>query len=97
MSCSGRRAGVCAPLRPKPECSHYIHPLSPKTDLPHLRVFRPLLMERPDIVVGTPGRVLAHLNARNLDLKAALELLVIDEADQIFHHGYEDDIKTVLT
>lgn len=43
-----------------------------------------LLNERPDIVITTPTRILAHLKAKNIDLKEALEILVIDEADLIF-------------
>ena len=54
-------------------------------------------MERPDIVVGTPSRVLAHIKARNLELKASLDMLVIDEADLIFSFGYEADVKAILT
>uniref|UniRef100_A0A8B9W0J3 RNA helicase n=1 Tax=Anas zonorhyncha TaxID=75864 RepID=A0A8B9W0J3_9AVES len=42
---------------------------------------KPVLMERPEVVVGTPGRVLAHLEARSLVLRHSLELLVLDEAD----------------
>ncbi|XP_071447943.1 probable ATP-dependent RNA helicase DDX56 [Hetaerina americana] len=58
---------------------------------------RPLLMELPDIVVGTPSRVLAHLKAKNLCLKDSLEVLVIDEADLVFSFGYESDLKEVLS
>lgn len=57
---------------------------------------RPLLMELPDIVVGTPSRVLSHLKAKNLHLKESLEMLVIDEADLVFSFGYEKDLKEVL-
>ncbi|KAM7292467.1 putative ATP-dependent RNA helicase DDX56 [Ixodes scapularis] len=57
---------------------------------------RPLLAEQPDVVVGTPARVLAHLQARNLDLKAGLELLVVDEADLVFSYGHEEDVHEIL-
>jgi superfamily II DNA/RNA helicase len=41
-------------------------------------------MERPDIVIGTPTRILAHIQAGNLSIKQSLEMLVIDEADLVF-------------
>lgn len=53
-------------------------------------------MERPDIVVATPARALAHLKAKTLDLKSSLEIVIIDEADLVFSFGYEDDMKQVL-
>ena len=67
--------------------------LSPQVEL---SAQRPLLADLPDIVVGTPSRVLAHIEAGNLTLKESLELLVIDEADLIFSFGHEDDIKGIL-
>ncbi|XP_035247666.1 probable ATP-dependent RNA helicase DDX56 [Anguilla anguilla] len=57
---------------------------------------RPILMEKPDIVVGTPSRVLAHLSAQNMNLQSSLEMLVIDEADLIFSFGFESDLKSLL-
>ncbi|XP_061590009.1 probable ATP-dependent RNA helicase DDX56 [Cololabis saira] len=57
---------------------------------------RPILMEKPDVVVGTPSRILAHLNAQNLVLHSSLEMLVVDEADLIFSFGFEDDLKNLL-
>ncbi|XP_076876763.1 putative ATP-dependent RNA helicase DDX56 [Brachyhypopomus gauderio] len=57
---------------------------------------RPILMEKPDIVVGTPSRVQAHINAKNLTLHSALEMLVIDEADLLFSFGFESDIKSLI-
>jgi len=53
------------------------------------------LVERPDIVVGTPLRALTHLKARNLDLKDSLEMLVVDEADLVFSFGYESEVREV--
>jgi ATP-dependent RNA helicase DDX56/DBP9 len=58
--------------------------------------FRPLLAEKPDIVVCTPSRLLAHLQAGNLDIKQSLEMIVIDEADLVFSFGYEDNVKAIL-
>ncbi|XP_070539985.1 probable ATP-dependent RNA helicase DDX56 [Ptychodera flava] len=61
-----------------------------------LSAHRPLLMEKPDIVVGTPSKVLAHIQAKNLALQNSLEMLVIDEADLLFSFGYEDDLRSLL-
>lgn len=60
-----------------------------------LAIQRPLLAERPAIIVGTPSRVLAHLKAGNLTLK--LELLVIDEADLVLSFGHAHDLNELLT
>lgn len=57
---------------------------------------KPLLIEQPDIVIATPARALAHLNAKTFSLKKTLETLIIDEADLIFSFGYEDDVREVL-
>lgn len=58
---------------------------------------RPLLAEKPDVIVGTPTRVLQHIKAGNLNLKDTLKLLVVDEADLVFSFGYENEIKQLLT
>ncbi|XP_011496167.1 PREDICTED: probable ATP-dependent RNA helicase DDX56 [Ceratosolen solmsi marchali] len=58
---------------------------------------QPLLIEKPDIIIGTPGRVLQHLKAKNLYLKKTIETLIIDEADLIFSFGYENEIKALLS
>ncbi|XP_068891724.1 probable ATP-dependent RNA helicase DDX56 [Aphelocoma coerulescens] len=57
---------------------------------------RPVLMEQPDIVVGTPGRVLAHVAGHSLALRPWLEVLVLDEADLLLSFGFGDDIKALL-
>jgi ATP-dependent RNA helicase DDX56/DBP9 len=56
-----------------------------------------LVGDLPDIVVGTPSRVLAHIKAENLNLSESLETLVIDEADLIFSFGHEADLRAILT
>nr|XP_018914809.1 PREDICTED: probable ATP-dependent RNA helicase DDX56 [Bemisia tabaci] len=57
----------------------------------------PLLIEKPDIIVSTPSRVLHHLREKHIKLRNSLELLVIDEADLLFSFGYEQDLKQLLT
>ena len=46
------------------------------------------------VVVGTPGRILDHLQRASLDL-SALDTLVLDEADRMLDMGFYDDIATV--
>merc|ERR1712226_143123 len=60
---------------------------------------KPLVVgDVPDIIVGTPSRVLMHIEAGHLDaLKNTLEILVLDEADLIISFGYEAEVKKVLT
>ena len=53
-------------------------------------------MEKPDVVVGTPARLLAQLNARGLELRSSLELLVLDEADLLLSFGFGEDLKALL-
>ena len=57
---------------------------------------RPMLMVKPDIIVATPTRALAHIKAGKLDLKHSPELLIIDEADLLFSFGYEEDVRGIL-
>ena len=47
------------------------------------------------IVVGTPGRVIDHVERGNLDL-AAIERVVLDEADEMLDMGFRDDIEKIL-
>ncbi|MGO4392575.1 ATP-dependent RNA helicase DbpA [Variovorax sp. M-6] len=46
------------------------------------------------IVVGTPGRIMDHLERASLDL-SALNTLVLDEADRMLDMGFFDDIAKV--
>ena len=47
------------------------------------------------IVVGTPGRVIDHLDRSTLDL-SELKTLVLDEADEMLRMGFIDDVEAVL-
>jgi ATP-dependent RNA helicase RhlE len=48
-----------------------------------------------EIVVACPGRLLDHLNSRTIDL-AEIEVLILDEADQMFDQGFLPDIRRIL-
>ncbi len=54
-----------------------------------------LLQRGVDIVVGTPGRVLDHLNRRTLDI-SKVSYIVLDEADEMLNMGFIDDIEAIL-
>ncbi|HEY0847874.1 MAG TPA: DEAD/DEAH box helicase [Noviherbaspirillum sp.] len=47
------------------------------------------------VVVGTPGRVIDHLEKNSLDL-SQLRTLVLDEADEMLRMGFIDDVETIL-
>ncbi|MER3389822.1 MAG: DEAD/DEAH box helicase [Microcella sp.] len=47
------------------------------------------------IVVGTPGRIMDHLDKGTLDL-TALKYLVLDEADEMLKMGFAEDVETIL-
>ena len=47
------------------------------------------------VVVGTPGRVIDHMNRGTLKL-ANLTLLVLDEADEMLHMGFLDAVESIL-
>lgn len=49
-------------------------------------VLRLALREHPDVVVATPSRLVEHLKANNIAIKA-LQFLVVDEADLILSYG----------
>ncbi|TFH75367.1 DEAD/DEAH box helicase [Gammaproteobacteria bacterium LSUCC0112] len=47
------------------------------------------------VVVGTPGRLLDHLNRRSLNL-STIKTLVLDEADEMLRMGFIDDVELIL-
>ncbi|GAB3251459.1 DEAD/DEAH box helicase [Alteromonas gracilis] len=47
------------------------------------------------VVVGTPGRVMDHLEKGTLDL-SGLRFLVLDEADEMLNMGFAEDVDTIL-
>ncbi|NHZ32265.1 MULTISPECIES: DEAD/DEAH box helicase [Massilia] len=47
------------------------------------------------VIVGTPGRVIDHLEKGSLDL-SKLKTLVLDEADEMLRMGFIDDVEQIL-
>ncbi|MFD2034830.1 DEAD/DEAH box helicase [Belliella marina] len=48
------------------------------------------------IVVGTPGRIMDHMQRRTLNL-SQVSIIVLDEADEMLDMGFRDDIETILS
>jgi ATP-dependent RNA helicase RhlE len=100
-----RRVGalIIAPTRELAEQIHEsIETLGRRTRLRSLAVYGGVgigpqiqALKRADIVVACPGRLLDHINRRTVDL-SQLEVLVLDEADQMFDMGFFPDIRRIL-
>ena len=56
---------------------------------------RDSLLHAPHIVVGTPGRIMDHLQRETLKLDG-VNMLVLDEADRMLEMGFRDDIDTII-
>jgi superfamily II DNA/RNA helicase len=48
-----------------------------------------------DLVVGTPGRLIDHLERRSLNL-SQLEVLILDEADRMLDMGFKEDVEKLV-
>ncbi|MDO8522783.1 MAG: DEAD/DEAH box helicase, partial [bacterium] len=53
------------------------------------------LRRHPHIVIGTPGRIIDHLEQRTLSL-TNISILVLDEADRMLDMGFAPQIKRIL-
>ena len=53
------------------------------------------LLKNTDVVVGTPGRILDHLNRKTLYL-GEIKFVVLDEVDRMFDMGFQRDVKKIL-
>ncbi|MCC2668924.1 MAG: box helicase protein [Armatimonadetes bacterium] len=53
------------------------------------------LRSGPQIVVGTPGRLLDHLRRKTLDL-SSIRTVILDEADEMLAMGFIEDIELIL-
>ena len=99
----GVRSLIIAPTRELAEQIHQaIKILSCKTRIRSVTVYggvgiNPQIqkLKRADILVACPGRLLDHIRRRSIDL-SRIEVLVIDEADQLFDMGFMPDIRRIL-
>jgi ATP-dependent RNA helicase DeaD len=53
------------------------------------------LRDGADVIVGTPGRILDHIDRRTLNL-AGIRIAVLDEADRMLDIGFRPDIEKIL-
>ena len=53
-------------------------------------------LQTADIVIGTPGRILDHLERRTLKL-GNVKHLVLDEADRMFDMGFQYDVEKIIS
>jgi ATP-dependent RNA helicase DeaD len=54
------------------------------------------LKKRPHIIVGTPGRIIDHINRKTIRLDH-VHTVVLDEADEMLNMGFVDDIEAILS
>lgn len=54
-----------------------------------------LLTGSPHVLVGTPGRILDHMNRGNVDV-SDIELLIIDEFDKSLELGFHEDMAEII-
>ncbi len=53
------------------------------------------LRKNPRIIIATPGRLIDHINQRNVNL-GGVRVLVLDEADRMFDMGFAPQIKKII-
>jgi len=54
------------------------------------------LRQKPQIIIGTPGRLLDHINRKTIKLDK-VQTVILDEADEMLDMGFLDDINTILS
>ncbi len=100
---NGVRALIMAPTRELAEQTHQaIQTLGARTGIKSVAVYGGVAigpqiqkLKRADIVVACPGRLLDHVRRESIRL-AQVEVLVVDEADQMFDMGFIPDIRRIL-
>src|SRR3989344_4742297 len=53
-------------------------------------------IKRADIVVGTPGRIIDHIQRRTINFDN-VKILVLDEADRMFDMGFIEDVEFIIS
>ncbi|MGD9901064.1 MAG: DEAD/DEAH box helicase [Spirochaetales bacterium] len=54
------------------------------------------LKAKPNVIVGTPGRILDHIERRTLKLET-VSMLILDEADEMLKMGFKEDIDAITS
>ncbi|EFM12658.1 DEAD/DEAH box helicase domain protein [Paenibacillus curdlanolyticus YK9] len=54
------------------------------------------LKKHPQIIIGTPGRLLDHINRKTIKL-ADVQTVILDEADEMLDMGFMEDITSILS
>jgi len=60
-----------------------------------IKAQKPALMKGVEVLVATPGRLLDHVESRNLLLNQ-VQMLILDEADRMLDMGFMPDLKRIL-
>ncbi len=60
-----------------------------------IKAQKPALMKGVEVLVATPGRLLDHVESRNLQLNQ-VQMLILDEADRMLDMGFMPDLKRIL-
>lgn len=55
-----------------------------------------LALKKSQIVVGTPGRIIDHINRKTLNL-SELRMVILDEADEMLNMGFKEDMENILS
>lgn len=53
------------------------------------------LKKRPQIIIGTPGRIMDHMRRSTLKL-FSIKMLILDEADEMLSMGFKEDLDFIL-
>ncbi|KAF1742640.1 hypothetical protein MXB_2147 [Myxobolus squamalis] len=53
------------------------------------------ILQNPDILIGTPGRILHVVTEMSLNLRN-VDTIIIDEADRLYEMGFLDDLKKIM-
>ena len=54
-----------------------------------------IMRKKPQIIIGTTGRIMDHLRRRTIDL-STVRTMVLDEADEMLNMGFRDDIDEIF-
>lgn len=54
------------------------------------------LKKKPQVIIGTPGRLLDHINRKTIKLED-VQTVILDEADEMLDMGFMEDIQSILS